>query len=468
MKGRRSQTMKRNIRALFGGDFRQFGMIAALIVILLFFQIRTGGKVFQAQNLMNLIMGNAYILILAIGMVLVIIAGHIDLSVGSVAAFVGIVVAMVMKSFGLPPLVALIIGILVGLAVGAWQGFWVAQWGIPAFIVTLAGMMIFRGANQFVGKSLTVPVPEFFQFLGAGYLPDVAPDVLAFNLPTMVLAGIAVIALVIVEIRKYRRQKTSGVEMPATWVPVVRTVILSALIIVIMWVFATGRPGTSFPVPGIIVVVLALVYSFIANRTVLGRSVYAVGGNKAAAELTGVRVKRANFFVMCNSSFLAAVAGMIFIGRATASGPADGNMWELDAIASVFIGGAAVSGGIGTIMGTMVGALVMASLNNGLQLEGIGSDKTQMIKGLVLLLAVAVDVYSKRQGRRSIIGTFQNARRNQREILAQEAELKKRLADDPAAINVSGTVEHTIAKLSSGEDLTGGGEEDSSAQNSRE
>jgi ABC-type xylose transport system, permease component len=461
--------MKRDIRALFGGDFRQFGMIAALIAILLFFQIATGGKVLQAQNLMNLIAGNAYVLILAIGMVLVIIAGHIDLSVGSVAAFVGIVVAMTMKNFGLPPFLALILGIIVGLLVGSWQGFWVAQWGIPAFITTLAGMMIFRGANQFVGKSLTVPVPEFFQFFGAGYLPDIASrDTIPFNIPTMILAVIAVAALVVVEIRKFGRQKSSTAEAPAAWVPILRTVILSILILVIMWVFATGRPGTSFPVVGIIVVILALVYSFISQRTILGRSVYAVGGNKAAAELTGVRVKRANFFVMCNSSFLAAVAGMVFIGRATASGPSDGNSWELDAIASVFIGGAAVSGGIGTIMGTMVGALVMASLNNGLMLMGVGSDKTQMIKGLVLLLAVAVDVYSKRQGKRSIIGTFQNARKNQKEIQAMEAELREEAEATSDGIVVGANTDAITDQTSSGDDVSDHGEEERNTPSPRE
>lgn len=419
--------MKKDIKSLFGRDVRQFGMIAALIAIMLFFQILTDGKVFQSQNLMNLIMGNAYVLILAIGMVLVIIAGHIDLSVGSVAAFVGIVVAIVMKNFGIPPFLALLIGLAVGLAVGVWQGFWVAYWGIPAFIVTLAGMMIFRGANQYIGKSLTVPVPEFFQFMGAGYLPDIGTD--RFNLPTMILAVLAVAALAFFEMRKYSRSKASGATVPPIWVPITRVSILGVIIILIMWVFATGRPGTSFPVPGIIVIVLAIIYSFIASRTVLGRSVYAVGGNKAAAELTGVRVRRTNFFVIMNSSFLAAIAGMVFIGRSTASGPADGTMWELDAIAAVFIGGAAVSGGVGSIMGTMVGALVIAALNNGLQLEGVGSDWTQIIKGLVLLLAVAVDVYSKRQGRQSIIGMFQNARKNQKEIFAQEKALDAKLKD---------------------------------------
>ncbi len=439
--------MKRNVRAMFGGDFRQFAMIAALVAILVFFQILTGGKVFQAQNLMNLVMGNTYVLILALGMVLVIIAGHIDLSVGSVAAFVGIVVAVTMKNTGLNPVLALILGLVVGVIVGTWQGFWVAEWGIPAFIVTLAGMMVFRGANQFVGHSMTVPVPSFFQYIGAGYLPDFGRDTLGFNLLTMILAVIASAALAWSEMRKYGRQKRAHQEVPPLWVPIVKISVLSVVILAVMWVFANGRPGTSFPIPGLIVVALALFYTFLSERTILGRSIYAVGGNKAAAELTGVRVKRTNFFVMCNMAVLAAIAGMVFIGRSTASGPQDGTAWELDAIASVFIGGAAVSGGVGTIMGTMVGALVIASLNNGLMLEGVGSDWTQMIKGLVLLLAVAIDVYSKRQGRRSVIGMFQNARKNQKEVLAEEKRLKEELKD-PASREITESEVATVAALS--------------------
>ncbi|MCI6411380.1 sugar ABC transporter permease [Schaalia hyovaginalis] len=414
--------MKKNLKSLFGGDFRQVGMVAALAAIALFFQFKTDGKVFQAQNLMNLVMGNTYVLVLAIGMVLVIIAGHIDLSVGSVAATVGIVVAVAMRDWSLNPWLAILLGVAVGILIGTWQGFWVAKWGIPAFIVTLGGMLLFRGVNQLIGKSLTVPVPELFQTLGAGYLPDIAPEVIPFNLPTMILALIAVLALAWKEWRSYVAKKGFEADPAPIWVPAVRILVLGGAILIFAWIFATGRPGTSFPIPGVIVVILALAYSFLAERTVLGRSVYAIGGNKAAAELTGVKVVKTNFFVICNSAFLAALAGMLFIGRSTASGPADGNMWELDAIAAVFIGGAAVSGGVGTIMGTMVGALVMAFLNNGLQLMGVGSDWTQIIKGLVLLAAVAVDVYSKRQGKRSIIGTFQNARANQKAVQAAEAK----------------------------------------------
>ncbi len=406
--------MKKNLRALFGGDFQQFGMIAALIVIVAFFQVMTGGKVLKSQNLMNLVSGNAYVLILAMGMVLVIIAGHIDLSVGSVAAFVGIIVAKLVTEVGLPAPVGLLAGLGVGFLVGSWQGFWVAKWGIPAFIVTLAGQMLFRGANQLVGKSLSVPVPSFFKKLGAGYIPDIAPNAIPFNLPTMLLAVLGVLALIWGEFRRRRQQAEVTDDLPPIWIPIVRVAVIGGVLVWFMWLFATGLPGTSFPIPGIIVVVLAFLFSFISTRTVFGRSVYAIGGNRAAAALTGIRVTRTNFIVICTSSVLAAVAAMVFIGRATSSGPADGTNWELDAIAACFIGGASVWGGIGTIGGTMVGALVMAFLNNGLQLMGIGSDWTQIIKGLVLLLAVAVDVYSKRQGRRSLIGTFMSARRNQK------------------------------------------------------
>jgi len=422
--------MKKNIRAIFGGDFRQFGMIAALLVISLFFQFMTGGKVFQSQNLMNLVMSNTYVLVLAMGMVLVIIAGHIDLSVGSVAAVVGIIVAIMTTNNGLNPWLGILLGLAVGLVIGAWQGFWVGIWGIPAFVTTLAGMMLFRGANQAIGDSLSIPVPELFTTLGAGYMPDFGP--FNFNFLTMLLAVVAVVALVWSEFRSRSRQAEVDAELPPVWVPIVRLVVIGGVLLWVMWKFATGRPGTSFPIPGVIVVVLALVYSFISTRTVLGRSVYAIGGNRAAAELTGVKVKKTNFFVMANMSFLAAIAGMLFIGRSTTSGPADGTGWELDAIASVFIGGAAVSGGVGTIMGTMVGALVMAFLNNGLQLMGVGADWTQIIKGLVLLGAVAVDVYSKRQGKRSVIGMFQNARRNQSEIRETERAVVQGEIDEAA------------------------------------
>ncbi|WP_022910538.1 multiple monosaccharide ABC transporter permease [Aestuariimicrobium kwangyangense] len=391
------------LKELFSGDIRQFGMLFALLALVLYFQWQSGGRVLTPTNLMNLLNGNSYILVLAIGMVLVIIAGHIDLSVGSVAAVAGISVALVMRDAHLPWWVGIIIGLLIGAVIGVWQGFWVAYAGIPAFIVTLAGMMLFRGLNQMLGKSNTIPVPADFQQIGAGYLPEIGPDT-GFNNLTMLLGLLAIALLVVFALRRRAQQAKLGVTLRPFAVTAVQLVLLAAIIFFLTYMFATGRPGTSFPISGLILVALVLVYSFVAGRTILGRHVYAVGGNRHAAQLSGVKTKRIDFLVMVNMSVLAALAGMIFVARSTASGPFDGVGWELDAIAAVFIGGAAVSGGVGTVVGSMIGGLVMAVLNNGLQMMGVGADTTSVIKGLVLLVAVAFDVYNKSQGKPSITG----------------------------------------------------------------
>jgi len=391
------------LKDLFGGDPRQFGMVFALVALVTFFQVQTDGLVLTSANLMNLLNGNAYILVLAVGMVLVIIAGHIDLSVGSVAAFAGIVLALAMRDWGLAPWAAVLLCLGIGALIGAWQGFWVAYVGIPAFVVTLAGMMLFRGANQALGHSNTIPVPDDIQYLGGGYLPPLAYD-RGLNDPTLALGLAAILWLVLGTWRGRRRTLRLGGEVPPLGATVVRLMALSVVIAWLTYQFASGRPGTSFPIPGLILVSLVILYSFLAGRTILGRHIYAVGGNSQAARLSGVDTRRVTFLVMMNMSILAALAGLMFVGRATASGPFDGVSWELDAISAVFIGGAAVSGGVGTVIGSVIGGLVMAVLNNGLQLMGVGADLTQIIKGLVLLLAVAFDVYNKTQGRPSILG----------------------------------------------------------------
>lgn len=391
------------LKEIFGGDLRQFGMIFALVVLLIFFQWRTGGLMLDPTNVINIFNGNSYILVMAVGMVLVIIAGHIDLSVGSVAAFAGICVAMAMRDWGLPWWLGILLGLGIGLAVGVWQGFWVAVVGIPAFIVTLAGMLIFRGANQYVGKNNTVPVDADFQKIGAGYLPEWGPDT-GYNNATLLLGLLIVAAIVFGALRNRRNQRKIGATVEPALVLGIRLALIGGAIIVTAMLMASGRPGTSVPISALILGVLILVYGFVSTRTIIGRHVYAVGGNRHAAELSGVRSKRVNFFVMTNMSVLAALAGMIFVARSTSSGPFDGTGWELEAIAAVFIGGAAVSGGVGTVVGAVIGGLVMAVLNNGLQLLGVTADWTQIIKGLVLLAAVALDVYNKSQGRRSITG----------------------------------------------------------------
>jgi putative multiple sugar transport system permease protein len=276
---------------------------------------------------------------------------------------------------------------------------------VPAFIVTLAGMLIFRGLNQVIGKSETVPVPEGFKVIGRGYIPQVGPDLIlgngsrVVNTPTLILGIVAVLALVWLEFRKRAKAKSVGDEVPPVWTAIVKLLLLGLVIMFFAFKFATGNKGTGFPVSGLILLVLVFIYSFIMGNTTFGRHIYAVGGNKRAAALSGVNVPRVNFLVMANMSMLAALAGMVYLARAGAAGPADGVGWELDAIAAVFIGGAAVTGGVGTVVGSMVGGLVMAFLNNGLSLMGVEQSWVSVIKGLVLLAAVAFDLLSKQQDR---------------------------------------------------------------------
>ncbi|WP_066043385.1 multiple monosaccharide ABC transporter permease [Herbiconiux solani] len=398
---------------MFGGgssNVRQFGILFSLIAIIVLFQILTDGLTLSSGNLINLVSQYAYILILAIGMVMVIIAGHIDLSVGSVAAFVGIVVATAMQQWNLPWPLGIVLGLVVGALIGAWQGWWVAFVGVPAFIVTLAGMLIFRGGNQLIGNANTIPVPQGFTEIGAGYLPEVGPDT-GYNNLTLLLGLIIALAVIFMEFRARRVQRTMGSQPAPLWVSIIKVVVLVVVIGFASVLFAGGRVGTSFPISGIILGVLVLVYSFVTRNTIFGRHIYSVGGNKHAAELSGVKSRRIDFLVMMNMSTLAALAGMIFVARSQASGPQDGIGWELDAIAAVFIGGAAVAGGIGTVGGSIIGGLVMAVLNNGLQLLGVGADRVQIIKGLVLLVAVGLDVWNKSQGRPSIIGFLTKNRR---------------------------------------------------------
>ncbi|SDI15793.1 multiple monosaccharide ABC transporter permease [Nonomuraea jiangxiensis] len=393
---------------LFGGttsNARQFGMIFTLVAIVLLFQIWTNGLTLTSGNLIAVVSQYSYILILAIGMLMVIVAGHIDLSVGSIAAFTGIVVAKAMQEYAIPWPLGIVLGLVVGALIGAWQGFWVAYVGVPAFIVTLAGMLLFRGGNQYIGNADTVPVPHGFREIGAGYLPEVGPDT-GYNNLTLLLGVLACVGVIWRELRARQKRREMNAEVAPMWISLLRLAVMLGVIIFATLRFAGGRIGTSLPISGIILIVLVLAYSFYTRNTIGGRHIYAVGGNARAAELSGVKLKRVNFFVMMNMSVLAALAGMIFVARSAASGPQDGLNWELDAIAAVFVGGAAVSGGLGTISGSIVGGLVMALLNNGLQLEGVGSDMVQIIKGLVLLLAVALDVYNKSQGRFSIIGTL--------------------------------------------------------------
>ncbi|WP_043536894.1 ABC transporter permease subunit [Actinomyces polynesiensis] len=409
----------RVVRRLFGDNSQLHVLVVLLFVLLAVFNMATGGRMVTTSNAQNLVTGNAYVLILAVGMVLVIVIGQIDLSVGSVAAFVSMTAALAMYNLGLPWWVGLLLGLLLGALIGAWQGFWLAAVGIPGFITTLAGMMIFRGALLWESQALSIPVPDEWRFMGAGYLPEWGPTWTGMNNSTLVLGLVVFAYLAAMELRRYRRRVARGGEVEG-WVPATRIVLMALAVGAVTWLFGQGPTGTSFPVSGVILLLLVFGYHVVTRRTAFGRHVYAVGGNPGAAALSGVNIQAVQFAVMVNMGVLAALAGMVFAGRATAAGPQDGNLWELDAIAAVFIGGAAVGGGMGTIYGAVMGGLVMAVLNNGLMLLGVSSDRAQVIKGLVLLAAVSFDLYSRRKGRPSLTGRMmEGLRQNQTPSLAR-------------------------------------------------
>jgi len=364
------------------------------------FQILTNGLFLEPRNVTSLLVQNGYVLILAIGMVMVIIAGHIDLSVGSVAAFVGATVAISMQRFDIPWPLAIVLGLVVGIMVGAWQGFWVAYVGIPAFIVTLAGMLLFRGLDLMMLNAASVGVPEGFQVIANGFIPDMGPDT-GYHNPTLLLVILLIVLLAVLELRKRAALRKHQMKVPPLFISILKVALIGAAVLTFGLLLASYK---GIPVVGLILGLLVAIYTFVTRKTVFGRHLYSVGGNSLAAGLSGVNTKRIDFMVMVNMGLLSGIAGMVFTAYLNAANPKDGVGFELDAIAAVFIGGAAVAGGIGTVAGSMVGGLVMGVLNLGLANLSVDSNFIQVIKGLVLLLAVAFDVLSKVQGRPSFIG----------------------------------------------------------------
>jgi putative multiple sugar transport system permease protein len=375
------------------GQLRQVGLFITLIAIVVFFQIATGGITLAPINVSNLIVQNSYILILAIGMVMVIIAGHIDLSVGSVVAFIGAMAGVFISEWHLPWPVAVLFCLVLGALVGAWQGFWIAYFGIPAFIVTLAGMLAFRGAAQIaLGNQQISFFPKEFRAIGSGFLP--AFGTTGYEPLTMILGLLASIAIVGNALRQRAVRRKYDLEDEPLWWFLVKLAFLVLLVLIITVLLASYN-GT--PIVLIILAVLVVGYSAIMNRSVFGRHIYAIGGNLAAAALSGVKTKRVTFLLFVNMGVLSAVAGLVFTAGLNLASPSAGNGFELDAISAVFIGGAAVTGGIGTVPGAIIGGLIIGVLNNGMSILGIDSDYQLLIKGLVLLAAVAFDVYNKRR-----------------------------------------------------------------------
>jgi putative multiple sugar transport system permease protein len=378
-----------------GSQLRQVGLIIALLAITVYFQIATNGITLKPINVSNLIVQNSYILILAVGMVMVIIAGHIDLSVGSIVAFTGAMAGVMITQWNIPWWVAIVLSLIVGALVGAWQGFWIAYFGIPAFIVTLAGMLTFRGLTQIALQNQQIsPFPDEFRAFGSGFLPDLGGGTTLLEPLTMGIGILATALLVAQGIRSRLARKKFAVEdEPFAWF-VLKLVFSTGIILYITYLLASYR-GT--PIVLVVLGVLTVVYAAVMANSVFGRHVYAIGGNLNAAALSGIKTKWVTFMVFVNMGVISALAGLIFTAQLNLANPKAGDGFELDAIAAVFIGGAAVTGGIGTVTGAIIGGLIIGLLNNGMSILGVGTEYQQLIKGLVLLAAVAFDVYNKRR-----------------------------------------------------------------------
>lgn len=374
--------------------FSRYSMVIILVALLIAFQLMTDGIFWRPLNITNLVLQNSHILVLSAGMLLVVLLGHVDLSVGSVMAFVGAIAGMMMVNNGMSPWLTVPLCMLIGALIGAWQGFWVAYVGIPAFIVTLAGLLMFRGLTQVVlgGQSLA-PFPTAFQKISTGYLPDLAGgDHLHFL--SMIMGIVIAAVLILGQWRARERRKKNLFEVESMNTFLFKAIFTGIIVVGVTYIFAAYQ---GYPVILIILGVIVAVYGFLTNKTVAGRQIYATGGNKKAAELSGIKTKKITFWVFVNMGAMAALAGLILAARLNAATPQAGTSMELDAMAAVYFGGASTSGGIGTIMGAIVGGLVMGVLNNGMSIMGVGVDWQQAIKGLILLLAVVLDIYNKKK-----------------------------------------------------------------------
>ena len=383
-------------QSALAGHLRENGMLLALVAIVVLFSVLVAAQgkpmFLQAPNITNIFLQNGHVIILALGMLLIIVAGHIDLSVGSAAAFTGAVAAWLTVDVDLPVPLVIVLTLIVGGLIGAAQGYWVAFWRIPSFIVTLAGMMVLRGATLLLlGGQNIGPFPKAFQAMSSGFIPDLTGMMKPHGL-TLIITALAIGVVIWIGMRARRRDIEFGVTPEPTGLFWGRTAIIAAAVAFVGFQLASFR---GLPNVLIVLTVLTVLYAFFTENTVQGRRIYAVGGNEKAAKLSGIRTERLVFFCFVNMGVLAALAGMMVTARLNSATPKAGTGFELDAIAAVFIGGAAMAGGSGKIIGVVIGALIMGVMNMGMSILGVGIDYQQMIKGLVLLAAVIFDVYNK-------------------------------------------------------------------------
>ncbi|ALQ29267.1 multiple monosaccharide ABC transporter permease [Glutamicibacter soli] len=387
-------TISSELKDIFTKNLRTSGIYIAFVLIVLLFTVLTNGLLLSPTNITNIVLQYSYVLVLALGMIIVIVGGHIDLSVGSLVALTGAVSAVLVIKGGMPWWVGMLAGILTGALCGVWQGFWVAIVGIPSFIVTLAGMLLFRGLTYEVLNNISLsPFPAGYQKIAGGFLNGLLGGY-GFDTFTLVIGVIAVAGLVVSAWRTRQGRVKYGQQVESMAMFLGKNLLSAAIILWFFWQIATSR---GMPIVLIILGVLIIAYHVLTTKTVFGRHVYAIGGNLSAAKLSGVNIKKINFWIFINMGMLAGVAGVVFSSRSNGAQPGAGNMFELDAIAACFIGGASTTGGVGRVTGAIVGGLVMAVLSNGMQLMGVGASAQQIVKGIVLLLAVAFDIYNKRR-----------------------------------------------------------------------
>ena len=376
-------------------DMKQYGMFLALVVIYLIFAVLTGGKNLSPANINNLIMQNGYVVILAVGMLLCILTGNIDLGVGSVVAVTGAAAGIVLVDYKMNMWVAIIVALLIGLLVGMFAGFFIAYLNIPPFVVTLATMLMGRGLTYTVLQAQTKgPLPNDYVFIGAGFLPTIKVPFGdgTLDLVSIIVAVVVSVALILSEMKSIATKKKYNFALNPLW----QTVLKEAVMLVIVWFFFYKLSRyNGLPFVLLIMAILVGAYAFITSKTVAGRQIYALGGNRKAANLSGINTKKVFFWVYTNMGVLSALAGIVLSARNASSTPKAGDGFEMDAIASCYIGGAAVAGGAGTVMGAVVGAFIMGILNNGMSLYGWSTDIQKIVKGAVLLGAVTVDVISK-------------------------------------------------------------------------
>ncbi len=379
---------------------QKYTMIIALVLVTAFFVWKTGGKILLPQNITNIISQNAYVFVLATGMLCCILTGgNIDLSVGSVVCFVGTIGAVLMKN-ELNMWLAVLVMLAIGLLIGAWQAFWIAYVKVPPFITTLSGMLVFRGLSNVVlqGKTLAVTNAKFVQIFGGGancYVPDLLNGE-GINLLCILVGALACLVYLFFTFKANISRRKAGLEAEPLY-----QVAIKALIIVAAIIFFTIRLAQykGLPMALIWVVTVIAFYSYITSKTTIGRHLYAVGGNESATALSGINTKNVYFFAYANMGLLAGLAGIMTIARLTSAQPTYGQNYEMDAIGSCFIGGASAYGGVGTVPGVIVGALLMGVINIGMSIMGVDANYQRVVKGLVLLAAVIFDVVSKKKNR---------------------------------------------------------------------